>query len=225
MPREVRGEVDVSSQAYQRGAQIAAQLMRAQALVGVDDAASDDPACACPMEGAPPSVMKALLHITLPDGDGDATTAEERHFAPIWLALNAMVGINEWHIRRSLKRAKQGLCAPIPPLFASGVFYQEDPPGEENWKDCYQVLRDGHGDCDRLIAWRVAELKVAGIDAEPVLKWQRIPRHMMIAVGHPPHTVPADGIDMVHCMVRFPDGRIEDTSKLLGMGGAYTSAI
>jgi hypothetical protein len=207
------------NQAYAYGARLAQQLLHQQAPIGADVGG-------CPVtDSRPPSVMKALLHITLPDGDGDGETAEERHFAPIWLALNAMAGINEWHIRRALKRAARGGCPPIPPLLASGVYYKEDPPGEENWKDCYAVLRDGHGDCDRLIAWRVAELRVAGIAAEPVIKWQRIPREMMIAIGHPASMVPADGIDMVHCMVRFPDGRIEDTSRLLGMGGNYTSAI
>ena len=66
---------------------------------------------------------------------------------------------------------------------------------------------------------------MSGVNAEPVLKWQRIPRDMMIAIGHPASSIPADGIDMVHCLVRFPDGRIEDTSKLLGMGGSFTDRV
>lgn len=202
--------------AFEQGARIAAALMSAEPM-----SAEPDPH-ACPTT----SIFNALLHITLPDGDAnDPEVAEERHFAPIWLALQAMCVINEHHLRRSLRRAARGLCAPVPPLMESGVRYKEDPPGEENWKDCYAVLADGHGDCDRLVAWRVAELRVAGINAEPVLKWQKVPRWMMIQSGHPPDQVPEEGIDMVHCLVRFPDGRVEDTSKLLGMGGEFTSAI
>lgn len=216
------------SRAFQQGAQIAAAMMRQQAAsrAGFGLCAQADETCECPDVHSPASTFNALLHITLPDGDGsDPEVAEERHFAPIWLALQAMCAINEWHIRRSIKRAKRGLCAPIPPLMASGVRYKEDPPGEENWRDCYAVLANGTGDCDQLVAWRVAELRAMGISAEPVLKWQRIPKQMMISLGHPAGQIPDGGVDMVHCLVRFPDGRIEDTSKLLGMGGSFTNAI
>jgi len=161
-----------------------------------------------------------LFHITLPDGDGPA------HFAPLQIALEGLTKINEWHIRRNLKRAAKGLETPIPPLYASGVVYKEDPPGEENWKDCWACLRDGWADCDRLAAWRTAELRAMGIGAEPVLKWQWIPRAAMIALGYPAKLLGSSpGVWMVHCLVRFPDGTIEDPSKILGMGGSYTNKI
>lgn len=180
-------------------------------------------------------MITPLLHITLPEDDG-----EDRHFAPLILAVQAMIIVNKWHIQRGIERAKRGTGAPVPPLYASGVRYKEDPPGEENWKDCLAVIKDGHGDCDRLVSWRVAELNVAGIPAEPVIKWQQVPRDMMISMGHPPDMVPAEGISMVHVCVRFPDPRcpehvggidgtctceIEDPSKLLGMGGDFTNGI
>lgn len=87
-------------------------------------------------------MITPLLHITLPDDDG-----EDRHFAPILLALQAMISVNLWHIRRSLKRAQQGLGNAIAPLYTSGVVYAEDEAGREDWRDVYTVLKRGKGDC------------------------------------------------------------------------------
>jgi hypothetical protein len=161
-----------------------------------------------------------LLHITLPEDDG-----EDRHFAPILLALEAMCAINTWHIKRALKRAEKGEGVPFPPLYASGVRYEEDKPGREDWRDCYEVLKRGKGDCDQLVAWRVGELRARGVWAEPVVKWQQVPKDMMVKLGHPAAMVPETGISMIHCSVRLPDGRIEDVSKNLGMGGNFTNKV
>ena len=172
------------------------------------------------------SMITPLFHITLPEDDG-----EDRHFAPLIPALEGMIAINEWHIRRALKRAQKGQGVPIPPLYASGVRYKEDPPGQENWKDCLAVIKDGHGDCDRLVSWRVAELRVAGIAADPIIKWKQVPKDIMVSLGHPAHMVPEQGISMVHVCVGFPGWQngdpslVEDPSKLLGMGGDYTSKV
>lgn len=176
-------------------------------------------------------MITPLLHITLPEDDG-----EERHFAPIVLALEAMVAINTWHIRRANKRAEKGLGTPIPPLYASGVHYEEDKAGREDWRDCYTVLARGKGDCDNLVAWRVAELRAAGVDAEPVVKWQHIPREVALQLGYPAAMIPDGGLEMVHCLVRTKKptqwstestdmGYIEDPSKLLGMGGNFTNQV
>lgn len=161
-----------------------------------------------------------LFHITLPEDDG-----EDRHFAPILIALEAMCAVNEWHIRRANKRARQGLGLPIPPLYASGVRYAEDKHGREDWRDCYAVLKRGKGDCDQLVAWRIGELRAAGVRAEPAIKWQHLPREVMGMIGYPTRMIPAEGIHMVHCAVRYPSGQIEDPSKILGMGGAYTNRV
>lgn len=163
-----------------------------------------------------------LVHITLPEGDG-----EDRHFALIVIALKMMIAINVWKMKRALHLAQTGRGDPIPPLYASGVFYREDPPGQENWGDCGYVLQLGHGDCDRLVAYRCAELEVAGIPAEPVLKWQLMPRWFCIqTMKMDPRNVPPEGIWMVHCLVRYLDNNsIEDPSKILGMGGEYTGSV
>jgi len=325
--------------------------------------------------------LTPLLHITLPEDDG-----EDRHFAPIILALEAMCAVNEWHIRRSLKRAALGQGNPIAPLYTTGVRYAEDPPGREDWRDCLAVLKRGVGDCvplstlvlaesgsmkrldqlmvgdrifgregwtdvtqvvstgvkairkfelsngatlrcspdhrvfldddgrirevkaddvhvsdrlltarrgghpqiygqvpwlaristsagspkagagyvgvavqvvairdggiehcgdittkegafwlpesdvvvhncDQLVAWRVGELRAAGVRAQPVIKWQHIPRTVALKLGYPDRMIPDGGLTMVHCCVRWPNGKIEDPSKILGMGGGYSNRM
>jgi hypothetical protein len=90
--------------------------------------------------------------------------------------------------------------------------------------------------CDRLVAWRAAELQVAGYPAEPVIKWRQIPKDVMVGLGHPAHMVPPEGIHMVHVCVGLPGWQryahlyeenplVEDPSKILGMGGEFTSAV
>jgi hypothetical protein len=163
--------------------------------------------------------LTPLVHVTLPDL---ADNSVESHFAPVVLLLEGPIKVNEFHIARSLKRAAQGDGVPIPPLYASGVTYKEDPAGREDWRDVYSVMEKGTGDCDNLVCWRVAELRVAGIAAEPVIKWQHLGPDVARQLGYP---CGPDGLWMVHCCVRFPDGTIEDTSKNLGMGAEFTSKV
>ena len=160
-----------------------------------------------------------LFHLSLPESDGP------EHFAPLQIALEGLTKVNEWHIARALKRAMKGQGNPISPLYVSGVRYKEDPPGHEDWRDVYGVIARGVGDCDQLTAWRVAELRVAGVAAEPVLKWQWVPRDVMVSSGYPARLLPQDGVWLVHCLVRFPDGSTEDPSKILGMGGNFMERI
>lgn len=165
-------------------------------------------------------VTKPLVHLSLPDSDDGA------HFVPLQLALEGLSRLDEWHIRRAIRRAMSGLPAEeIPPLYQSGVRYREEAPGHEDWLDAPAVVRQGHADCEDLAAYRAAELRVAGYPCEPVIKWQWIPREMMIRQGYPPEKLPDRGVWMVHCCVRFLDGSVEDPSKILGMGGNFTERI
>jgi hypothetical protein len=165
-------------------------------------------------------MTKPLFHLSLPETD------DAGHFVPLQIALEGLTAINEWHMRRSLRSIEKGIAATvIPPLYASGVRYKEEAPGHEDWLDAPAVLKQRHADCEDLAAYRAAELRVAGVDCEPVIKWQWIPRAMMIRQGYPAKTLPPDGVYLVHCVVRFPDGRIEDPSKILGMGGQYMERI
>jgi hypothetical protein len=166
------------------------------------------------------SVTTPLFHLTLPD-TGDAS-----HFVPLQIGLEGLARINEWHIRRSLRSYEKGLSnTVIPQLYASGVYYAEEAPGREDWLDAPAVLRQGFADCEDLAAYRAAELRVAGFDVEPVIKWQWIPRELMIRQGYPADKLPSKGVWLVHCCVRWPDGRIEDPSRILGMGGQFMERI
>jgi len=90
---------------------------------------------------------------------------------------------------------------PLPRLYASGVRYQREPLGVEEWRSPREVLAHGNGDCEDLAAYRAAEIQV----------YDRVPAR---AVCYSPRPL------LIHCVVRWPDGRIEDPSRKLGMGGA-----
>lgn len=94
---------------------------------------------------------------------------------------------------------------PFPPLLKSGVRYRAEPPGEESFVDAWILLRRGYGDCAHLCAYRIAELMCLGERASIRIKWN----------------VPDDPRSrrprLFHVQVRRADGRIEDTSRLLGM--------
>lgn len=164
---------------------------------------------------------RTLVHLTLPDADDGS------HFAPLQIALEGLTQIDEWQIRHSLRRAQKGLSDEvIPPLYTSGILYEEELPGHEDWFDCLTALRvRRHVDCEDLAAWRAAELRVTGVPVDPVIKWQWISREVMISQGYPAEKLPDRGVWLVHCCVRWPDGTIEDPSKILGMGGNFTERI
>ena len=83
----------------------------------------------------------------------------------------------------------------IPPLYRSGTRYRRERP--DVWTTADICYRRGYGDCEDLAAWRCAELRRQGILATVVAREMR-PRKF-------------------HAVVRWPDGRIEDPSKRLGM--------
>lgn len=51
----------------------------------------------------------------------------------------------------------------IPPLYASGVLYREDPPNQQRWLTPAAAISAGYTDCKSLTAWRLAELRNAGV--------------------------------------------------------------
>lgn len=92
----------------------------------------------------------------------------------------------------------------MPALYESGVRYSTESRrhAPEEWCDAAVVLRRGWGDCEDLAAWRVAELRLAGVAAVPLVTWQ-----LRRAGGR-----------LFHVRVRYPDGQhIEDPSARLGM--------
>lgn len=89
-----------------------------------------------------------------------------------------------------------------PSVYRSGVRYMEEPPGQEDWQDIPTSIKMGISDCEDLCCWRAAELFVRhGVQAKAIFKEQKR----------------KDGGYLFHILVQYPDGRIEDPSRILGM--------
>lgn len=97
----------------------------------------------------------------------------------------------------------------IPKIYQSGARYQAEPEGQEDWLDvlsCLQMIETGEWktkglDCEEIASWRAAELQAEGVAAHPVFVWRKMP----------------NGSHLYHIVVRYPDGRIEDPCRKLGM--------
>lgn len=88
-----------------------------------------------------------------------------------------------------------------PLLYESGVRYEYERPGQEEWQDIPTTLAKGFGDCEDVCAWRCAELIARyGVPARPVFTYKQLP----------------SGMWLYHIRVWAPDG-LEDPSRLLGM--------
>lgn len=98
-----------------------------------------------------------------------------------------------------------------PLLYHSGVRYQDEPYGVEQWKDIPTLYRDRFGDCEDLACARAAELQRAGIAAEATFK------HKPIVIRNP-RTGGRENVTLFHILVRHPTGELEDPSRRLGMG-------
>lgn len=92
-----------------------------------------------------------------------------------------------------------------PDLYTSGVRYKVEDTRRtvgqaEQFDTLDRVFARKHADCDKLAAWRAAELRERdGIDARAVCF--------------------RSGPGKFHAVVEFPNGEIEDPSRKLGMGG------
>lgn len=86
----------------------------------------------------------------------------------------------------------------VPPLFKAGVVYGRT----EIWDSIPALYQKKFGDCKSLTAARCAELRMKGVDAKPVFRFN--PR------------LNGGGLDF-HILVQNPDFSFEDPSKVLGM--------
>jgi len=94
-----------------------------------------------------------------------------------------------------------------PLVYESGVRYEAEELGDDDWRDIPAILDHNGGDCEDLASWRVGELRIRL--AEPSAR----PHITSSVVVHPtegPYT-------LYHIQVQRSDGSIEDPSKLLGM--------
>ena len=145
------------------------------------------------------------------DMDGFAWNDRRRAERRMQILLDALTKIHIDHLRHFPK---------TPSLYQSGVVYEREPPGREDWQDIFTTLRRGGGDCEDLATWRAADLLVRGIPARAFGR----PRPMVIPSACSDGAVACDDRPQMgtlwHILVRRPNGRIEDPSKKLGMEGA-----
>ena len=87
----------------------------------------------------------------------------------------------------------------FPLLYESGIRYQREPAGRENWQTAAETLARGFADCEDLAAYRLAELHRQGEEQATIDVKQVNP-------------------DLMHIRVRRADGTLEDPSRILGMG-------
>ena len=106
----------------------------------------------------------------------------------LWL-MESMCQINETYLDAHPE---------IPSIYKTDVIYKMERG--EYWKDVYNIMGDGYGDCEDLSCWRVAELRLAGVKARPYIKWRKV-----------------QGSWLYHALVWRPGNRIEDPSLSLGM--------
>ncbi len=110
--------------------------------------------------------------------------------ATLTAALKGLTAVNAVYLARHPR---------TPALYESGVRYRAEPKGSEKWLTIPQGLRKKFLDCEDLAAWRASELQRLGINAQAL--------------------VIRSGPKTFHAVVRWPDGRIEDPSRRLGMKG------
>ena len=70
------------------------------------------------------------------------------------------------------------------------------------WDAIPAIVARGYADCKSLSAWRIAELRLQGLQADPTFRW----------------FVRPEGGKGFHILVRLPGYRFEDPSRLKGMG-------
>jgi hypothetical protein len=140
-------------------------------------------------ESAPDGRVPLVLGAFPPRSEHDRQIAHKC----IEHCLRALTLIDEMYLRAHPE---------VPPLYTTGVRYEEEPPGQEDWQDVRTTLKKGVGDCEDLACWRAAELRVRdGVDAWPTYLWRARPRGGML----------------YHIQTEYPDGRVEDPSRRLGM--------
>ncbi len=111
--------------------------------------------------------------------------------------LHAMVAINkDWLVRHPK----------APSLYNSGVRYKREE-GTEAWQSVDECLLLGYGDCEDLASWRTAELQLRGVRCKPFIRWRKYRQDS----GKPFY--------LYHVLVEHANGKMEDPSKVLGMGG------
>jgi hypothetical protein len=98
-----------------------------------------------------------------------------------------------------------------PNLYESGVRYEEEPPGRDEWQDIADTIARRRGDCEDLACWRIAELRVRSRETRAT--------HGVTVSEIPDRRRPGRFVTTFHIRVVHEDGSIEDPSRILGMSG------
>lgn len=128
------------------------------------------------------------------NGDWDEKVSERA----IHHLLNALIEINLDYLREN---------PAAPKLYESGIYYRrviEDHNGDDDWADIPSCFTNGYGDCEDLVAWRVAELRMQGIHAVPGVRLAK-----------------NDDARLYHVFVLLPDGSVEDPSAYVDLFGYF----
>lgn len=158
--------------------------------------------------------MRLCFNIDLPERDlkvgtvdlsGRSYVGYEGHqykrFFPLIICLETLVRLDEWQANRL---AMAG--TPLKPLYEAGLVYREEPPDSEEWQDVCSLYKQGYGDCEDLACARAAELRGMGVAAVACIRFRR-------------YETTKGPLTMVHVLVLWPNGHIEDPSARLGMHG------
>jgi len=136
-----------------------------------------------------------------------------------------------WTLIYSNEAYLQGSGNQVPALYDSGVYWKAEEPVPGTGA-CFG---EGNVDCEDVASWRVAELRLGRAPAKKGLP--PFPGHPEATACKMPYPLPpaTGGVDCwpaffsrrtgpqeitIHIVVIWPDGFIEDPSRVLGMGGA-----
>lgn len=113
--------------------------------------------------------------------------------------LTLMAHIWADHIGRPWVDGNGVTHPPLPPLYETEVRYQPEPnsgTGFEQFDSPWQVYQRGHGDCDDLVGWRLAELLARGV--------RRAKIDIVRGTG--------DKSNAMHARITLPNGATDDPS-------------
>lgn len=125
------------------------------------------------------------------------TSRDESHEI-MSILLDTLVRLNLAYLRRH---------PDTPNPYKGGVRYRQEPRGQEQWLTIPEAIAQGHADCEDLGCWLAAYKTFHGQQARACFKWARKPYQGRMATVY-------------HIVTCTADGKVEDPSRVLGMGWA-----
>lgn len=126
-------------------------------------------------------IIYTLPHVFVPGSN------QRENARVLRISLEYLIALNLDYLKRH----------DTPPLYRDGIVYQRTV----EWETVPAVELRGYADCKSLAAWRIAELRFAGIPAKPVFRFHEL----------------ENGMFDYHILIQTGPGEYEDPSKSLGM--------